>query len=190
MFARTFRPLFLAVALAMALGGAVAILHTGEKQAAADSDLTIDIIDSGMNPVLCQLGRFNTVHWRNKTGSVRKILFDNLSYTDPITNQTTPLSTDDIAPGANSSGVTLSAGGNYAYHDVYNPNLKGSLSAPQRSDTGPIVCSPLPPTPTPSPTPKVTPTPIIPPTPTPAPRHPRCTGLLGCAVAPGVASDD
>ncbi len=190
MFGRTFRPLFLAAALAMALGGAIAVLHTGEKPAAADSSLTIDILDSGMNPTLCALGRFDTVHWQNRTSQVRKILFDDLSYTDPVTNQTTSLSTGDIAPGASSSGVTLGAGGNYAYHDVYNPSLKGMLQAPQRSDTGPIVCSPLPPTPTPSSTPKVTPTPIVPPTPTPQPRHPRCTGLLGCAIAPSIASDD
>ena len=189
MLGRTFRPLFLAAALAMAIGGTIALLHSGEKHAAADNLLTIDILDTGMNPQVCQLGRFEPVHWHNRTNQVRKIILDG-GATD-ANGQTIEIATGDIPSGADSSPIQLGAGGTRTYHDFYNPSLKGTLSAPQFSDgSNGGSCSPLPPTPTPSPTPRVTPTPIIAPTPTPQPRHPRCTGLLGCAVAPGVASDD
>ena len=165
-----------------------AIAGLNGQHAGAASVYTIDIIDSGFNPQLCQVNRNgDRIHWKNKTNRTVRIEVLDLGGVD-----NPPLAeSEDILPGQESILVMeVTAPVDRTYRDKYAPEHRGRFTSP--IDPGAQAsCSPLPPTPTPTPT--RTPTPIA----TPVPRHPSCTGLLpitraqitGCSVASNISAD-
>lgn len=196
MTGRWYRPLLVAVAVSMALAGGLSVLftHTAEVNAARDL-YTVDVLDSGFNPLICQVSRFDSVRFQNKSSKpVHIVQPDAGAATNP---PVADLGT--IAPGEFSGAVLKSEGGNIYYIDLETPSHTFTLTSPQQTENGPESCSPLPPTPTPTPTftpgPTKTPTPLATPTPRPplyckAQQLGAVAGREGCAIAPGVARDD
>ena len=177
------------VAVLASLGLVVAaIAGVNGQHAGAASVYTIDIIDSGFNPQLCQVNRNGDgIRWKNKTSKTAHIEVLDLGGVDnPILDET-----EDILPGQESVKIFRVEGVvDRTYRDKFAPEHRGRFTSPV--DPGAQAsCSPLPPTPTPTPT--RTPTPV----PTPIPRHPSCTGLLpvtrapitGCSVASNISAD-
>lgn len=195
MTGRWYRPLLAVAALSMALAGGLSVLfsHTAEVQAARDL-YTVEVLDSGFNPKLCQVSRFDSVQFLNKSSkNVHIVQPDAGAATNP------PLADlGTIAPGETSGAVFKSAGGDFHYVDLETPSHTFIMTSPNQTEAGPENCSPLPPTPTPTPTftpgPTRTPTPLA----TPTPRLPlyckaqalgATPGREGCAVTGGVARD-
>ena len=196
MMGRWYRPLLAVVAVSMALAGGLSVLfsHTADVQA-AQKLFTVDVLDSGFNPLICQVSRFDSVQFFNKSSkTIHIVLPDAGASTNP------PIADlGFVAPGDTSGPVVKSQGGNLYYVDLETPSHTFTLSSPSHTEAGPENCSPLPPTPTPTltptPGPSKTPTPLA----TPTPRLPlyckaqelgATRGNEGCAVAPGVARDD
>ena len=195
MTGRWYRPLLAAVAVAMAFAGGLSVLfsHTPDVQA-AQKLFTVDVLDSGFNPTLCQLSRFDSVQFFNKSSKTVHIVQPAAGA--PSNPPDVDLGT--IEPGGKSGPVVKSAGGELHYIDLETPSHTFTLSSPTNTEAGPENCSPLPPTPTPTPT--VTPGPTKTPTPiaTPTPRLPfyckaqalgAIPGREGCAVTGGIAKD-
>ncbi len=181
MLGRSYRPLLAVAALGVALLGASSLFWQSSN-AATPGPSVIEVNDEGFNPPVCSIGRDDEVVWKNVGTHVRKIVRPPVGLSDPE-----PL-TDDIQPGATSNAVIPGAGGQFKYQDFYDPDLKGVIQTPQRSNDGPINCSALPPTPTPSPTPLPTPTSVV-----SAACRARALGVVDpaghCAIAPGIVAD-
>lgn len=177
-------------ALVMALAGG-ASLFIGQTHAAGTSGPSvIEVNEDGFNPPLCLMGRDDTVVWKNVGKQVHRVVKPDAGFGTP------PLyDSEDILPGETSKSALIpGAGGQFKYNDFYNPSLKGVIQTPQRSNTGVIICSALPPTPVPTPTPNPTHTPA----PTPMPQmiancRARALGASagneGCAMMPALAAD-
>lgn len=181
------RPVLAALAAALLLAGIVTVsIGRGGTSANAAGTVTIEILDSGFNPQVCQVNRNNsTVLWKNKSTKVRRVIVKGAI--EPIYDS------GDLQPGETGlGGVYITSLATYQVSDFYEPTMTGQVVSPM-SPSAQTVCSPLPPTPTPTPTrtptPIPTPTPIAP-TPAPLQLHPRCIGLQGCAIAPIIASDE
>ncbi len=173
----SFRPLFAAAALAMALAGAlsVALFAGHQTPASAYNTYTIEVNEEGFNPRTCNINRGDAVVFKN-AGNV-----DIRIYT-PGFGGLPPRFDETLKPGETSlSPERFDAGGNYLYHSEFGDFV--TITIPQWSNYGQVSCSKEAPTPTPTPT--ATPGPP----PTPAPERPsRCT-WVGCAVSLGLASD-
>ena len=171
-------------ALAMAFAGGVSLLLQQSGLASSASDvLVIEVNEQGFNPPVCQVGRSDEVAWKNVGHEVHRIIKPNAGVGLP------PIyDSGDLQPGDTSGPLIPGAGGQFKYQDAYNPDHKGVIETPQRSNDGPIVCSPLAPTPTPTPTPIPTATPVV-------PANCRATALGApngfgrCPVVPGIAAD-
>lgn len=180
------RTVWSALGAAGVLLGLAAILVAGFSGPSAgaqanpgDDDYDVWITSDGFNPPTCVVRRGDNVRFVNKTGTVRDVVFDNLT----VPNEpNTPLSTGDIEPGASSSYFSFDFGGTNAYHETYAPAFAGSITT---TVSGAPSCSQVAPTATPTATPSATPTP----TPTP-PRSPACGLQTGCAVVPGVSREE
>ena len=171
----SYRPLFAACALLMALAGAVtlAVFSGGETAVRAVTRHTIEVNDEGFNPRHCNIVRNDEVVFKNVGDTPMRVYkpgFGGLP--------------DDpdwlLAPGETSSPLSFTAGGSYEYFSgagdsvtVFTPN----------SGTGVSACAKEAPTPTPTPTGTATPTSTPPP-----PRPAKCT-WNGCAINVGLASD-
>lgn len=176
-------------ALLGSLGLVVAVIAGVNGQPAGAAGVyTIDIIDTGFNPELCQVNRNgDRVRWRNKSSKIARVEVLDLGGVD-----NPPLAeSEDILPGAESTLViAVDAAIDRSYRDKYTPSHTGRIVAPIDPNAQ-ASCSPLPPTPTPTPT--RTPTPV----PAPIVRHPSCTGLLpvtrapitGCSIASSISAD-
>lgn len=176
MSGQLYRLLLVAVSVAVAAAGFFYLVFGSSQPASAsDPPYVIEISETGFNPSLCMVSRDDDVMWKNVGTSVRRVIIPDVGVQSP------PLfDTGDIAPGETSFKVKITQGGAMKYQDYYNPSLKGTVQAPQYSNTGPEICSPQAPTPTPTATVQ----------PTQAPRPMRCITSIGCAVAPGVSRDD
>ena len=173
---QSYRLLFAAASLGVAVTGIlfVALGHT--ERAAANSSFVIEASEAGFNPPICQLGsRDDYFAWKNIGKTVRRIIVPTAGVNSPPA-----LDTGNLQPGETSITFELNAGTVVHYEDSYDPSLKGILQTPQYANSGPANCSPQAPTPTPTP----------PPAPTPVPRPPRCITSTGCAVAPALARDE
>jgi hypothetical protein len=157
------RPVLAALAAGLLLAGVITVsLGRGGTSANAAGTVTIEILDSGFNPQVCQV---------NRSGIPGVPLYDS----------------GDIALGdTTTGGVIVNQIWDQQYYEEYEKTMTGRIVSPL-SPSAQTSCSPQPPTPTPTPT--RTPTPIAP-TPAPLQLHPRCIGLQGCAVLPVVAGDD
>lgn len=153
----------------------------GAQSTPGDDDWEVWITDDGFNPASCLVRRGDNVRFVNKTETVRNVVFNNLTAPN---EPNTPLSTGDLAPGANSEYYSFDFAGSNGYHEQYTPAWTGTIST---TVSGSASCTYQPPTPTPTATPPATATPT--PTPTP-PRSPACGEQTGCAVAPGVSRDE
>lgn len=193
---RFYRPLLAVVAVSMALAGGLSVLFTHTAGVSAQQKLfTVEVLDSGFNPLVCQVSRYDSVQFFNKSSKPVHIVQPDagVSTNPPVADL------GIVEPGKMSGPVIKSEGGDIHYIDLETPSHTFTLTSPQRTENGPENCSPLPPTPTPTLTP--TPGPTRTPTPlaTPTPRLPlyckaqalgAVRGNEGCAVAPGVARDD
>ncbi|MEP7214670.1 MAG: hypothetical protein ABI782_00365 [Anaerolineaceae bacterium] len=196
MTGRWYRPLLAVVAVSMALMGGLSVLFSHTADVKAQRDLyTVEVLDSGFNPLICQVSRFDSVQFWNKSSKIVHIVQPDAgaATNPPISDLGT------IAPGEYSGPVIKSEGGNIHYIDLETPSHTFTLSSPQQTENGPENCSPAPPTPTPTLTPTPGPTKTPTPLATPTPRLPlyckaqalgAVRGNEGCAVAPGVARDD
>jgi hypothetical protein len=176
------RLLLAAVSLAGLLMLGAGLVTAGRNSAEATSVYTIEIIESGFNPAICTVNRFDgQVRWLNKTDEPITVIFPDIGSPDnPPVYIFGP-----IEPGE--ASATLSFEGNQFNDDYFafeHPEWTGTLIAPL-SPSAASACSPLPPTPTPTPTLQPTATPI---------RPEGCDRFFaqadGCAVAPEVARDD
>lgn len=173
----SFRPLFAAAALAMALAGAlsVALFAGHQPPVSAYNTYTIEVNEEGFNPRTCNINRDDAVLFKNAGKVAIRVYIPGFGGLPPIFDET-------IEPGKTSaSPLSFTAGGSYVYYSQFGDFV--TISTPKTSNYGQVSCSKEAPTPTPTPTA----TPGPPPTPTPE-RPSRCT-WVGCAVSLGLASD-
>jgi plastocyanin len=173
----SFRPLFAAAALAMALLGALSVALFGGSQtpASAYDTYTVEVNEEGFNPRTCQINRGDSVVFKNAGNAAIRVYIPGFGGLPPSFDQT-------LEPGETSaSPLRFDAGGNYLYYSEFGDFV--TISTPKTANAGQVNCSKEAPTPTPTPTA----TPGPPPTPTPV-RPSNCT-WVGCAVSLGVASD-
>lgn len=177
------RPVLAALAAGLLLAGVITVsLGRGGTSANAAGTVTVEILDSGFNPQVCQVNRnATTIYWKNKSTKVRRVVISSGIEGHPL------FDSGDIAIGETTTGgVIVNQIWDQQYYDEYERTMTGRIVSPL-SPSAQTACSPQPPTPTPTPT--RTPTPIAP-TPAPLQLHPRCIGLQGCAVMPVIAGDD
>lgn len=173
---QSYRLLFAAASLVIAVAGILFVVLGNTARAAANSSFVIEASEAGFNPPVCQLGRRDDYFaWKNVGRTVRRIVVPTAGVDSPPA-----LDTGDLQPGESSIAFELNAGTVVHYEDFYDKSLKGILQTPLHSEAGPANCSPQAPTPTPTP----------PPTPTPAPKPPRCITSPGCAVVAALSRDD
>jgi hypothetical protein len=175
MSAVSYRPLLAAVALMMALFGAItlAVFGGGETPAGAVTRWTVEVDTEGFNPRQCNIVRNDEVQFKNVSNvSIRvyKPGFGGLP--------------DDpdwlLKPGEVSGALNFTAGGSFVYYSGLGDSV--TVFTPNNSNGTPG-CSKEAPTPTPTPTFTATPTATPPP-----PRPAKCS-WNGCAVTLGLASD-
>lgn len=196
MTGRWYRPLLAVTAVIMALAGGLSVLFSHTAEVMAERDIyTVEVLDSGFNPILCQVSRWDSVQFQNKSSKIVHIVQPDAGAASnpPIADLGT------IEPGGMSGPVIKAEGGNIYYIDLETPSHTFTLSSPQHTESGPENCSPLPPTPTPTLTPTPGPTKTPTPLATPTPRLPlfckaqalgAVRGSEGCAVTGGIARDD
>lgn len=168
---------------------AAAIAGVNSQPAGAASVYTVEILDSGFNPPLCQVNRNgDRIRWKNLSSKTARISVLDLGGVD-----NPPLAeSEDIPPGELSVFVIqVDAMVDRTYTDTYAPTHTGRFLAP-RENSAAASCSPLPPTPTPAPTPTPRPSPG-----TISDMPPSCMGLMpvsrqpisGCSLVTDVARD-
>ncbi|MBK6563162.1 MAG: hypothetical protein IPI33_16975 [Dehalococcoidia bacterium] len=171
----SYRPLFAASALMMALFGAItlAVFSGGETPARAVTRWTVEVNTEGFNPRQCNIVRNDEVEFKNTSNQPIRVFHPEIGGAPAVFDET-------LAAGATSSALGFNFGGTYVVESglghsvtIFNPN------------TGPGTpgCSKEAPTPSPTPTGTATPTA------TPKPPMPAKCTWNGCAVAVGLASD-
>jgi hypothetical protein len=175
------RPLLAAMALVMALTGAItlAVFSGGEMPAGATNEWIIRINEEGFNPRFCSIVRDDTIAFENVGSTTVRVFKPN--------NTGVPADPDwTLAPGELSGALKITYGGNTVFHSstgytvtVFSPN----------NSTGTPGCFKEAPTPTPTPTFTATPIRTATSTATPTPQRPANCTWNGCAVSVGVASD-
>ncbi len=171
----SYRPLFAAAALVMALIGAIslAFFSGGDTPARAVTRWTIEVNTQGFNPRFCNIVRNDEVQFKNVSNVDIRVFKPGHGGLPDDPDWT-------LKPGEVSSALSFTAGGSYMFYSglghevtVFTPN----------TGTGTPGCSKEAPTPTPTPTGTATPTA------TPKPPKPAKCTWNGCAVAIGLASD-
>jgi len=183
------RALSVVAAVSMLTAGiAVVVLSESSTPAQAAGTYYIELLPSGPNPANCTVNRLDSVvKFVNKDTKPHRMVV-------PLVGSPTGeyrLDTGVIEPGATQTGGWLFSSQDHAeYEDIDSGGYGGVIIVPIEPNTA-AVCSPLPPTPTPTNTPTITPTPTATPTKPPTPEA--CARLLntpkGCNLAPAVASD-
>jgi plastocyanin len=173
----SFRPLFAAAALAMALFGALSVALFGGSRtpASAYTTYTVEVNEEGFNPRTCNINRGDAVVFKNAGKVDIRVYIPGFGGLPPIFDET-------IEPGKTSaSPLSFEGPDTKKFYSQFGDFV--TISTPKTSNSGQVSCSKEAPTPTPTPTA----TPGPPPTPTPV-RPSNCT-WVGCAVSLGVASD-
>ncbi len=173
----SFRPLFAAAALVMALLGALSVALFGGSQtpASAYSTYTVEVNEEGFNPRTCNINRGDSVVFKNAGNVAIRVYVPGFGGLPPAFDQT-------LKPGETSaSPERFDAGGNYLYYSEFGDFV--TVTIPQWSNAGQVSCSKEAPTPTPTPTA----TPGQPQTHTPV--RPTNSTLDCSAVSLGLASD-
>ncbi len=172
----SYRPLFAAAALLMALAGALslAMFSGSETPVHAETEWTIEVNEQGFNPRQCNIVRGDDVRFKN-TGKVPIRVYK------PGFGGLPPEFDETLEPGKSSIGaLSFDAGGSFVFKSdlghqvtVFTPN----------TSTGTPGCYKEAPTPTPTPTGTATPTA------TPRPPKPANCWGSGCAISVAIASD-
>ncbi len=172
---RSYRPLFAAVALAMALFGAIslAVFGGGETPAGAVTRWTVEVGTQGFNPRQCNIVRNDEVQFKN-ISSVNIRVYKPGMFGFPDEPDWT------LEPGETSGSLKFTAGGSFEYFSEFGDSV--TVFTPNTGNGTPG-CFKEAPTPTPTPTFTATPTATPPP-----PRPANCT-WTGCAVTIGLAAD-
>ena len=172
------RPLLAALALSMALIGALtlAIFSGGETPAGAITRWTIEVNREGFNPRQCNIVRNDEVVFKNMDSVPIRVYKPGHGGLPPQFDET-------LAPGQVSSALAYTSGANDEFYTDEGDHV--TVHTPFTS-TGTPGCYKEAPTPTPTNTPTITPT--ASPSPTPRPRPANCT-WNGCAISVGVAAD-
>ncbi len=186
----SFRPLFAAAALLMALMGAisVAFFGAGATPTGANNQYLIEVNEQGFNPRQCNLNRGDSVTFKNAGKVEIHILSGYRNAQGEIVaggfGGLPPRFDVTLAPGETYVGSeSFTAGSDYFYVSEFGDHV--TVSTPKTQNTGPVSCSKEAPTPTPTPT--GTPTPIA--TATPIIIMPANCTWNGCAVSIAIASD-
>lgn len=172
----------------LAAGVSMVVLGSSSTPAQAAGTYFIDLLPSGPNPAHCTVNRLDSVvKFINKDTKPHRLVVELVgSPTGEFR-----LDTGVLQPGETQSGGWLFSSQDRAtYRDIDDAGYGGVIEVPIEPNTA-AVCSPLPPTPTPTNTPTITPTPTATPTKPPTPLA--CARLLnaprGCNLAPAVSSD-
>jgi len=193
MVLRTYRPLFAASALLMALLGGItlAVFGGAEQPVSATTRYTVEVNEKGFNPRQCNIDRGDEVVFLNAGNGPIQVHSVPFGGQHPIFDQT-------LGVGETSSPLRYDAGSDFLYFAPKTPGVTEwpsgwtftpaygntmTVSTPKTTNSGGGSCAKEAPTPTPTPTATITPVP----TPTP-PRPAKCT-WNGCAVSLGLASD-
>lgn len=173
----SFRPLFAAAALAMALLGALSVALFGGSQtpASAYNRYTVEVNEEGFNPRQCNINRGDSVVFKNAGNVAIRVYVPGFGGLPPSFDQSIEPGETSAPPQSFDGPITA------AYYSEFGDFV--TISTPKTSNSGQVSCSKEAPTPTPTPTA----TPGPPPTPTPV-RPSNCT-WVGCAVSLGIASD-
>ncbi len=155
----------------LALG--VWALLAGTAAGVGEQTYTIEVNDTGFNPVYCTVHRTDVVRWKNVGTKSHQVIVPDQS---AALNQPPKFDSGPLAPGETSTGLSWGARSKVEYYEASSPNAKAVLDF---GDGAPN-CAPGLPTPTPTPTKTGLPATGIP---------PRCIGAMGCAVAPAIARD-
>jgi hypothetical protein len=171
-----YRPLLAAMALALALAGAlgVAFLGGSSRPVSASDLFIIEVSTQGFNPRTCRINRDDRIQFRNVANVPIRVF-------KPGHGGFPPDPDELLQPGAVSSPRIYTAGITEEFFTEAGHSVK--VMTPLLAQTWQVSCSKEAPTPTPTATPTATPTP----TPTP-PRPARCS-WNGCAVSPNLAHD-
>lgn len=175
------RPVLAALALAMALTGAVtlAVFSGGETPAGAVTRWTIEVNAQGFNPRQCNIVRNDEVQFKN-VASVPLRIFKPPYFGLPSDFDET------LPPGGLSSVRVYTSGATEEFFT--DAGYTVTVHSPFTS-TGTPGCFKEAPTPTPTPTFTATPPATATPTATPRPVRPANCTWNGCAVTIGVAAD-
>ena len=188
MVKHSYRPLFAAAALVMALAGAVsvAMFGGGQTPAVANNLYVIEVNTQGFNPRQCNLNRTDSFTFKNVSNVPIQLQSAYRAANGDIVpggfGGMPPLLSVTLAPNSQLVGsISTQATGNFYYAsefgdwvNVFAFQLGGVVSCSQEA-------------PTPTPTPTGTPTPIA--TATPVIISPANCTWNGCAVSISIASD-
>lgn len=171
----SYRPLFAALALIMALFGAVslAVFGSGDTPAGAVTRWTVEVDTHGFNPRHCNIVRNDEVQFKNVSDVAIRVYKPGFGGYPDDPDWT-------LQPGETSGSLKFTAGGSYDYFSEFGDSV--NVFTPNTGNGTPG-CSKEAPTPTPTPTFTATPTATPPP-----PRPSNCT-WIGCAVTVGLAAD-
>lgn len=196
MVKHSYRPLLAAVALMMALLGAISVAFFGSGQTPAGAyDLyVIEVNEQGFNPRYCQVNRGDAVTFKNVSSKPLGIVSGHKTAGGGVQpggfGGMDPLFQVTIQPGQTHPGsVSLQGGSEFFFFSSFD-NFETyedyiTVSTPGTQNTGQVSCSKEAPTPTPTPT--GTPTPL--PTPTPIVVIPANCTWNGCAIGIAIAAD-
>jgi hypothetical protein len=172
----SYRPLFAAIALFMALGGALtlATFSGSDTVVHAEQLWTIEVNEQGFNPRQCNVVRGDDVVFKNVGHVAIRVYKPGFGGLPPEFDET-------LQPGATSgSPQSFDAGGSFVYKS--DQGFSVTIFTPNDSNGTPG-CFKEAPTPTPTPTRTATPTATPPP-----PRPANCT-WNGCAIGVALAAD-
>ena len=178
----TLRPLLAAIALFMALTGAItlAVFSGDGPSAGAATRWTVEVNATGFNPRQCNIVRNDDVVFKNTGATPIRVFNEGFGGLPATFDETIP------AGGTSLSPQSFTAGGSYVYYSQYGDHV--TIFTPN-TGTGTPGCFKEAPTPTPTPTFTATPIRTATPTATPPPPRPANCTWNGCAVSVGLASD-
>ncbi|HMO96356.1 MAG TPA: hypothetical protein PKD27_09545, partial [Tepidiformaceae bacterium] len=157
MVKHSYRPLFAAAALVMALAGAVsvAMFGAGQTPAIANNLYVIEVNTQGFNPRQCNINRGDRVTFKNVSAEEMHILSGYRDAQGVIIaggfGGLPPRFDRTLAPDEQFVGSEqFDAGGDYFYVSEYGHYV--TVSTPKTQNTGLVSCAKEAPTPTPTPT--------------------------------------
>jgi plastocyanin len=103
--------------LVLVLTGCGHWFHTSDNTPAMSDQATIiNINGNQFSPGTVTVPAGRTVYWKNSDGRTHRIVLDNRQY-----------DSSDIYAGSIGCGLVLSEAGTYAYHDLNNPSMPGTI---------------------------------------------------------------